>query len=169
MDVYRHIETNLDSPSERTINDYWNVSLNVTLSDRWTGKTQFTILRPRPPPGYTWVDGRLTKVQQTSRPDSAWPEVWMSTSKKQKKLEIQKWEEEKPKLKAARDDRGIYEIPADDKDYLRTIAEARAKLSLPESPAMPLTLTCDPGSGGGLHGCGGERNHEPPTSRPHFT
>ena len=73
-----------------------------------------------------------------------------------KNMEIQKWEEEQPKLKAARYAWGICEVPADDKDYLRALAEARAKLSLPESPAMPLILTCDPGSGGKLHGCGGK-------------
>ena len=76
--------------------------------------------------------------------------------KQKKKLEIQKWEEEKPNIKAARDERGAHEAPADDKDYLRVVAEARARLSLPESPAMPLILTCDPGSGGELHGCGGK-------------
>ena len=38
VDVHRHAETNLDSPSERTIDDYWNVSSNLALSDQWTGK-----------------------------------------------------------------------------------------------------------------------------------
>ena len=38
VDVHRHAETNLDSPSERTIDGYWNVSSGLALSDQWTGK-----------------------------------------------------------------------------------------------------------------------------------
>ncbi len=58
--------------------------------------------------------------------------------KKQKAREIAKCEALQHKLKAARDNRGMREIPADDKDYLKILSEVRAKLSVPAAPAMPL-------------------------------
>ncbi len=59
-------------------------------------------------------------------------------SRKQQKAEQAKWEALQPKLKAARDKRGLWEIPDDDKDYLKIVSELRAKLSVPAAPAMPL-------------------------------
>ena len=32
----------------------------------WQGKTTFTILRPQPPAGKTWCNGRLTKLQKAT-------------------------------------------------------------------------------------------------------
>ena len=61
--------------------------------------------------------------------------------KKQQKIEIAKWEAPQPKLKAARDKRGIWETPDDDKDYLKIVSDLRAKLSVPAAPAMPLFQT----------------------------
>ena len=43
--------------------------------------TRFRILTMRPLQGYSWVDGRLTKTEVTSRPESIWLEVWPSMSK----------------------------------------------------------------------------------------
>ena len=37
-------------------------SRNVELAAPWTGFTQFTALNAKPPDGYTWSGGRLTKV-----------------------------------------------------------------------------------------------------------
>ena len=90
----------------------------------------FYVLRPPGPPGYKWIEGRLTKIQQTSRPDNVWPEVWQSLSKKQKIAETAKWEIEKVKRDAARNKRGIFEVSADDKDYLKIMSEVRAKMSI---------------------------------------
>ena len=67
-----------------------------------------------------------------------WPEIWQAMGKKQKAREIAKCEALQHKLKAARDNRGMREIPADDKDYLKILSEVRAKLSVPPAPAMPL-------------------------------
>ena len=58
------------------IEDYWNVDGEKDLSDAWTGFTRFTVLNERPPDGYTWSGGRLTRTQTTSRPDSVWPDMW---------------------------------------------------------------------------------------------
>ncbi len=101
----------------------------------------FTLLKPRAPPGYEWVTGRLTKCQKTSRPGHLWPEIWSAMGKKQQKIEIAKWEALQPKLKAARDKRGIWEIPDNDTEYLKIVSDLRVKLSGPAAPAMPLLQT----------------------------
>ena len=40
--------------------------------------------------------------------------------------------------KEARDLRGIYVVPADDKEYDKLISELRVKLAQPKPPAMPV-------------------------------
>ena len=40
-----------------------------------TGFTQFTLLDEKPPDGYTWSGGRLTRKQLTSRPESSMARV----------------------------------------------------------------------------------------------
>ena len=55
--------------------DYWNIDGSRDLSDSWTGFTQFTPLEEKPPEGYMWSRGRLTRRQLTSRPDHLWPEL----------------------------------------------------------------------------------------------
>ncbi len=60
-------------------------------------------------------------------------------SKKQKKVEIEKWEALQPKLKDARGKRGIFESPdAESTEFLKLVSDLRAKLSVPVAPAMPL-------------------------------
>ena len=102
------------------------------------GEDCFILLRPRSPPGHKWIAGGLTKSQKTSRPDHICPEIWSAMGKKQQAAEKAEWEALQPKLKAARDKRGLWEIPADDKDYLKILSDVRAKLSVPVAPAMPL-------------------------------
>ena len=41
------------------------------ISVTWTGFTRFTILKEKPPDGYTWSGRRLTRKQATSRPDKS--------------------------------------------------------------------------------------------------
>ena len=85
-------------------------------------------------------------------------------SKKQQKAEQAKWEALQPKLQAARDNRGIWEIPDDDKDYLKIVSELRAKLSIPAAPAMPLfqTAMASLGAKGDLlpQSSGAQRQHQ---------
>ena len=76
------------------------------LSDPWTGFTQFTLLEEKPPDGYMWSEGRLTRKQLTSRPDHLWPELWKSMGKHAKLKEKQKWSDEKLHLENARKLRG---------------------------------------------------------------
>ena len=61
---------------ESRIDDYLNIDGSRDLSDPWTGFTQFTLLEEKPPDGYMWSGERLTKRQETSRPDHLWPEIW---------------------------------------------------------------------------------------------
>ena len=76
IDVSRTAHTNLDVKQETRIDDCWNIDGSRDLSDPWTGFTQFTLLEEKPPEGYMWSGGRLTRKQLTSRPDHLWPELW---------------------------------------------------------------------------------------------
>ena len=73
IDVLRTVHTNLDVMQESRIDDYWNIDGQETLSDSWTGFTQFTLISEKPPEGFLWSGRRLTKRQATSRPDHLWP------------------------------------------------------------------------------------------------
>ena len=128
IDVTRTTHTNLDVKLEKRIDDYWNIDGSRDLSDPWTGFTQFTLLDEKPPDGYTWSGGRLTRKQLTSRPDHLWPELWKSMGKNAKLKEKQKCSEEKIHLENAGKLRGIYFIEPEDKEYKETIKNARKKL-----------------------------------------
>ena len=53
IDVTRSSFTNLDVLQEKRIDDNWNVNANQRLSDSWTGFTRFTLLKEKPPKGYS--------------------------------------------------------------------------------------------------------------------
>ena len=73
----------------RTVKNTHNIKLmEKELPDSWTGRTTFELLRPLLPVGYSYVVGRLTKTQETTRPGSVWPEIWRTMSKKQKQQAI---------------------------------------------------------------------------------
>ena len=74
VDVTRATHTTLDVTQESRIDDYWNIDVSKDLSDSWTGFTQFTLLKEKPPDGYMWSGSRLTKRQTTLRPDNFRPE-----------------------------------------------------------------------------------------------
>ena len=121
---------------ESRIDDYLNIDGSRDLSDSWTGFTQFTILEEKPPNGYMWSGGRLTKRQVTSRPDRLWPELLDKVGRNPKLKEKHKWSNEKPKLDNARRLRGIYFIDPEDKEFKETTKNARKKLETPMAPAM---------------------------------
>ena len=85
--------------------------------------TRFTILDEKPPDGYTWSGGRLTRKQTTSRSDSLWPEIWKAMSEASKRREKQKWAIEKPKLHNVRRLRGVYFIDPADEGFKEIIYE----------------------------------------------
>ncbi len=94
------IETDLDDRAEARVDDYWLEGSTPSLSSQWKGRTLVYLLRPRPSAGYRWIEGRLTKIQETTRPDSVWPENWHRMSAKQKKIKIDKWATECVKSQA---------------------------------------------------------------------
>ena len=98
VDVTKTTDTTLDVMSEKHIEDYWNVDGEKELSNAWTGFTRFILLNERPPDGYTWSGERLTREQNTSRPDNVWPDMWTRMSDAAKKKAKQRWAIEKPKL-----------------------------------------------------------------------
>ena len=137
IDVSRTTQTNLDVLQENRIDDYWNVDGSRDLSDSWTGFTQLTRLEEKPPDGYMWSGGRLTRKQLTSRPDRLWPELWTKLGRNAKLMEKQKWSMEKPQLDNARRLRGIYCNDHKDKELKETIGNAGKTLDTPMAPAMP--------------------------------
>ena len=85
LDIFRTTETDLESLSERRVEDFWSTTWNDQepdrqLSEPWVGSTTFQILKPTPPPNHYYVLGRLTRLQKTNRPDSVWPEVYAKMS-----------------------------------------------------------------------------------------
>ena len=65
--------------------------------------------------GYMCSRERLTRKQQTSRPDHLCPEIWTKLERMPTKLrEKQKWSNEKIHLENARKLRGIYFIDPED-------------------------------------------------------
>ena len=127
--VTRNTYTSLDVMSEKSIDDYWNVDGDRELSDTWTGfhKIHF-FLSEKPPDGYTWSRGRLTRKQTTSRPDKLWPEIWKHMSDASKRKDKSKCTIEKPKLDNARKLRGIYFIDPEDEEFKEIMKNARGKL-----------------------------------------
>ena len=140
IDVSRTTHTNVDVKQEKRIDDYWNIDGSRDLSDSWTGFTQFTLLEEKPPDGFMWSGGRLTRKRLTSRPDHLWPELWKSMEKHAKLKEKQKWSNEKIRLENARNLRGIYFIDPEDKEFKETIKNARKKLETSVAPAMPCKI-----------------------------
>ena len=69
IDVARNIRTSLNVTLEKNVDDYCNVDGDRDLSDTWTGFTRFTLLKEKPPDGYTWSGRSLTRKHMTSRPD----------------------------------------------------------------------------------------------------
>ena len=140
IDVSRTTHTNLDVKQEQRIDDYWNidgqeicliigqVSLHLFC---WKKNLQTDFCGP---------GERLTRKQQTSRPDHLWPELWDKMGKNAKLKEKQKWSHEKLHLDNARKLRGIYFIDPEDKEFKETIKNARKKLETPTAPAMPCTI-----------------------------
>jgi len=138
IDIMRTTETDLDEKSLNRIEDFW-VTDEKELPDSWTGRTTFELLRPLPPVGYSYVEGRLTKTQETTRPGNVSPEIWRTMSKKQKQQAISSWETENKRREQTRENRGTKFVPEEEVDaYTKILAEARIKLALPDVPAMPV-------------------------------
>ena len=96
-------------------------------------------MRPRPPVGYSSVEGRLTKTKETTRPGNVWPEIWRTLSKKQKGKAIKDWQQFNAERDRERAQRDISHVPDDEVDaYTKMLSQARKKHSTTEATAMPL-------------------------------
>ena len=87
-----------------------------------------------------WSGRRLTRKQQTSRPDHLWPEICKTMGNNVTLKEKQKWSNEKVHLENARKLRGIYFIDPEDKEFKETIKNARKKLETSIASAMPCKI-----------------------------
>ena len=140
LDILRKTETDLEAYAQREIDDFWtDDNASRELTDAWTGRVKFTILRPTPPAGKEWQDGRLTRVQATTRPESVWVETWESMSKKGRKKAIEQWKEEKPRRDSERRRSAkLDHIPFEEIDeFEKCLADAKQAHSIPAAPAMP--------------------------------
>ena len=101
--------TNLAEQPLQKIEDCWDGSANDAreLEDFWVGETQFYLIPEKPPDGYVYVDGRITRKQATRRPENIWPEEWSAMSTKQRRLAKEKWEKKKKDIAQARERRGL--------------------------------------------------------------
>ena len=66
IDVQRRTKTSIDLIHEATVDDYWNIDGDKSLSEPWISVTRFELLNKNPPQGHLWVQGRLTKNQVTT-------------------------------------------------------------------------------------------------------
>ena len=106
IDVLRSTTTNSDMQDEKSIEDVWfGPQAHRVLSNPWIGETFFDPIPPPCRPGYTWVGGRLTKIQTTTRPPDIYPELWTLMSKKQKRLAQDAWKIKASMIERAREDR----------------------------------------------------------------
>ena len=82
IDCMRTTRTDIDSMAEGQIEDVWGVNSKEEdeLTESWTGRTIFTILKPRPAKRTDeWISGRLTRrTENSTRTPRIWPEVWHS-------------------------------------------------------------------------------------------
>ena len=140
IDVTRTTHTPFDVMMEQHIEDNCRIDGEKELSDAWTVFIRFILLNQRPPDGYTWSGGRLTRKQNTSRPDDVWPDMWTRMSDAVKKKAKQRLAIEKSKLDNVRQLRGIYFIEPNDEQFKLIIKAARRKLEVPMPTAMPCKI-----------------------------
>ena len=72
--VQRQTKTRSDVLEAATIDDYWNMDGDKSLSEPWIGVTRSALLNTNPPEGYMWIQSRLTKKHVTTRRGNTWPE-----------------------------------------------------------------------------------------------
>ena len=145
LDVFRHAETDLDEASLRRIDDLWTEGEKQIDSHAWRGKTVFIILQPRAPQGKVRAGDGVIRQVTTSRPPMYSDHLWTSFGKSIRKALIKDWEEQKPKVEAARESIGIGEaIDFNDVDeYEKVMKTARAEYAMKTAPAMPVIKVYD--------------------------
>ena len=127
FDVVRQRRSNIDHKSEHPVDDQWTEDGNAYLSERWTGSTRSQILRSRLPAGHTWVNGRPTKIQQTRRPDTFWPEFscYILQATRERSSKRSRWRMKRSNQFGKK--RFIHEIDPHDSEYLKILSDAKDK------------------------------------------
>ena len=110
FDVQRQTKTSIDVLHEATIDDYWKIDGDRSLSESWIRVTRFALLNKNPEENM-WVQGRLTKKHVTTRPGNIGAEAGSNMSKGSQREATSTWAEEQLKLDAAREQRCIYFVP----------------------------------------------------------
>ena len=126
---------------ESRIDDHWNIDGSRGLSDSWTGFTQVTLLKEKPPDGYMWSGERLTKRQATSRPDHLWPEIWRSMSRNSKIKEEKFGQLKNPSWRTPEAFEVFTSLNLTMRKIQEIIKNARKMLEVPAAPAMPCRKT----------------------------
>ena len=108
----------------------------------------YYILKPEPPEGYYWSDGRLKRKRRSSKPPEVWTEIWTSCSTKEKQRLIDYWNAERKMRAEERQKAGKYEhVPKEKMEvYEKELKDATAKYTLPQSPCMPCLKAASPTS-----------------------
>ena len=141
IDVTRAAHTTSDVMQESRIDDYWNIDGSRDLSDSWTGFTQFTLLKEKPPEGYTWSGRRLTKRQATSRPDYLWPEICKDMSKNSNLKEAKLGNRETEARQYQKAERYLLQWPWGRRIQRNYQENAQRKWEVPIARAMPCKKT----------------------------
>ena len=89
IDVPRSTQTDLDVLQEKRITDFWNVDVDRSLSDSWTGLAKFTLLNEKPPPRNMWSRSALHKIKELPDLIICGLKIWIGMSKAAQKKEKQ--------------------------------------------------------------------------------
>ena len=141
----RRTRTDSTNPGEIEIHDVWydlhkgGNTAQRSLSTPWVGRTEFDLLKPPAKPGYKWCSGRETKINETTRPDHIWPEIWDRLSKKQRADAILEGVQIREREEPARKHRKLEEVPEADRErYKKIMSDVRKRLQPTAVPAMPV-------------------------------
>ena len=166
----RTTRTDIDSMAEGQIEDVWGLNSREEdeLTESWTGRTIFTILKPRPAKRTDeWIAGRLTRrTEGSTRTPRIWPEVWHSWGPAKQKAEIEAWKIEGPKRARARAALGIdnvineiaYVKAEEVEEYKGFIRVANEERGIDVAPMMPVVEI--PQDLAGIHTSARESSHE---------
>ena len=130
-----------DTSKQASIDDDWHMEGDKSKSEPRIGKTRLALLNNNRPQEICGYQGRLTTKQVTTRPGNIWSEEWSNVAKGSQRKTKNEWLERKPKLEAAREQRGICFIPDDDLDYPEIIFNATRKLEIRRATAMLCKVT----------------------------
>ena len=119
----------------RWLLEHWWVKRFVRLMDRFH---TFSLIEGKASRRIHVVRG---EIDQTASNIKAWfncgQKIWRSKSRNSKMKEKQNWASDKPVLENARRLRGICFIEPEDEEFKEILKNARTKLEVPASPAVP--------------------------------